>query len=207
MPEHPILFSASMVRAILAGQKTMTRRVVAWPSWIEDHDAGAYWLNRHPCAALHKDGRAVRRFCCPYGSPGDLLWVRETHWISNSGERDENGHPLTAYRADSEMPSWMWGGERWRPSIHMPRWASRLTLRVTDVRVERVQDITEDDIRAEGLDGSHQMTDGHGIGMGYFDGRAWFRETWDVINAKRGHGWDANPWVWVVSFERAEVDR
>jgi len=244
MRELPILFSGPMVREILAGRKTMTRRVVKWPEWLPDHDTGAYWLNRHPCAALHNDGRAVKRMCCPYGVPGDLLWVRETwgtvrmHELGQHVFRDGPipDHDKIVYRAGrrgykssdappgapfSEWPvSWsddpVPDGGRWKPSIHMPRWASRLTLHVTDVRVERVQDITEEDVVAEGVDPPRCPA----CGYSYSDARLHadhslcgrpspgsaipkFQYLWDTLNAKRGHGWDVNPWVWVVSFERA----
>lgn len=186
--ERPILFSGAMVRAILDGKKTQTRRVVKpqppadWvPSpWPYD---GAAWSDRR----------------CPYGAPGDRLWVRET-WapISPDEERRPIRECRIEYRADtSAARPGGWDEDtddpeaaRWRPSIHMPRWASRLTLEVTGVRVERVQDISEDDARAEGV-------------YPYADNpRRFFQELWNSINGARGYGWNSNPWVWVVEFRR-----
>ena len=119
---------------------------------------------------------------CPYGKPGDELWVRET-WNGTESEG-------IAYRAtDPQMD-----GEPWKPSIFMPRWASRLQLVIKDVRVERLQDISIDDIYAEGA---------YSINWGRMPGSEHkaFKALWDSINAKRGYGWETNPWVWVVEFE------
>lgn len=211
MSEHPILFSGPMVRAILAGQKTVTRRVVKpqppddatrvahialMPPKMDGTCEETWWVREdHPMLA--------RVPMCPYGVPGDLLWVRET-WAEVP---TVCGGTEVVYAADFTDGSDRAAGVKYTPSIFMPRWASRLTLRVTDVRVERVREITEDDIRAEGLDGSHLMTDGFGVGIATFDGRAHFAELWDTLNAKRGHGWSVNPWVWVIGFERAEYPR
>lgn len=178
MSEHPILFSGPMVRAILAGQKTMTRRVV--------NGEALKWLTPDTFPpAFVADWNGL----CPYGVPGDLLWVREAFMPRPGFERVSRPH----YRADDDRPEWR---GLWKPSIHMPRWASRITLRVTDVRVERVQEITEGDAVREGVqaipEAPASLTD-----------RTAFASLWDSLNAKRGHGWDVNPWVWVVSFERA----
>jgi len=178
--ERPILFSGPMVRAILDGRKTMTRRVIKYPAVTVEHDriiAGRFIDPKTGCV----DGQ-FDVIACPYGQPGDRLWVRETY--NSCG-----GKPF--YRADGELhPDW-----KWRPSIFMPRWASRITLEITAVRVERLKDITIEDAQAEGV--TPLGVEG--------DGRRWraaFRELWDSLNAKRGHGWGANPWVWVISFKR-----
>ena len=168
--ERPILFSGAMVRAILEGRKTQTRRVVK------------------PTSGPHSIEKTI-------GRPGDLLWVRETWGIHDAD-------PARAwFRADPGVEDCVaksTAGWKWRPSIHMPRWASRITLRLTDVRVERVQEISADDAIAEGIDRPGTMNP-------YIDGnamvRAVFRNLWDSINAKRGYGWDVNPWVWVLVFE------
>jgi hypothetical protein len=166
--ERPILFSGRMVQAILDGRKTMTRRVFKTAKLIPTESYGKRALTR----------------TCPYGQPGDRLWVRETH--NTCGEK-----PF--YRADGEMPlEW-----KWSPSVFMPRWASRITLEITAVWVERLKDITIEDAQAEGI--TPLGTEG--------DSRRWragFRELWDSLNAKRGYGWDANPWVWVISFKRVK---
>ena len=174
MKEYPILFSGPMVRAILEGRKTMTRRVIR-P--LGDH---SYWSGN-----------------CPYGQPGDRLWVQETWWTNGENKSIES----CAYRARDKSPDHMLG-EKWHPSIHMPRWASRLTLENISVRVERVQDISEEDARAEGVDpivdalGNIYAQDGYSIGY-----RLAFTDLWDSINAKRGYSCESNPSVWVVEFK------
>jgi hypothetical protein len=187
MNERPILFSAPMVRAILDGRKTMTRRV----------------MRPQPEDYPYHYGLAVYRVekRCTYGVPGDLLWVRET-WATTEQAGVHPSDAQIVYRATD--PDWdTMEGWRWRPSIFMPRWASRLKLRITSVRVERVQEITEEDARAEGAPRSHQgdrphfsrhpvPNDTHRLG---------FVHIWDSINAGRGFGWDTNPWVWVIGFE------
>jgi len=229
--EKPILFSGPMVRAILEGRKTQTRRVmkVQAPSEIQlddpsDHgfastcavlSAGpSHWFNgdmrwtigaswgSQPCPP--RDAHKLPSLKCPYGQPGDKLWVRETWAV---GDRDND----VLYAAD---PSWNVNGValppsvnkgtvhagNWRPSIHMPRWASRITLNVTAVRVERLQAISEDDARAEGvtlgIDGQTGRLE---------SGGAAFLKLWNIINAERGYGWTVNPWVWVISFHLLEA--
>ena len=182
----PILFSVDMVRALLAGRKTQTRRVVK----DQDIPDEVYELipgDMHPC---------------PYGQPGDLLWVREA-WsgcFDQGHIRVRDRHPdIVWYWADGNCPDGDW--EKPRPSIHMPRWASRLTLRVTGIRVERVQDISQSDADAEGCPGFYSpMHPDAGVTDGQTP-REEFAELWNSINAKRGFGWDANPWVWVIDFE------
>ena len=191
MKERPILFSGPMVRAILDGRKTMTRRVMKLRAGEIAHEGGDGRL--HAVSNTTWGDCIERVIQCPYGVPGDLLWVRET-WATTE---QAGVHPSDAemlYRATD--PDWeTWDGWRWSPSIFMPRLASRLTLRITSVRVERVQDITEEGARAEGFKdvvGKYARGD---------EARIWFAELWDIINAERGYGWDANPWVWVVGFE------
>ncbi|MDE2107430.1 MAG: hypothetical protein KGL39_60095, partial [Patescibacteria group bacterium] len=153
---------------------------------------------------------------CPYGAPGDRLWVRETFAMVgrmdiNSGEPiacgpGEKDFPerdcVVAYRANSNIEFCDGDGfmgemadrddmPKWRPSIHMPRWASRITLEVTGVRVERVHDICGVDALAEGVEDSDEST-----------APMSFAQLWDSINAERGLGWDKNPWVWVINFRR-----
>src|ERR1700743_758723 len=234
MLERPILFSGAMVRALLDGSKTQTRRVCKpaqaaslsrvipvaapgqdeqrppflTPGWFGDEDGDVHFLS-------------------PYGVPGDRLWVRETFYCDNAfypdgvgvgsmwrevdGKRiavpvDEQRAEMLAedmyYRADGEPEfEGAEGPTPWRPSIHMPRWASRITLDVTGVRVERLRDIRDADAIAEGIE----------VGLGGFhvDGGRHFHAAsacesyeslWDSLNADRGYGWDTNPWVWCVSF-------
>jgi len=132
--ERPILFSGPMIRAILAGRKTQTRRVAKLTGAGRVKEAGSH-RNWHLA-----DPDAVK--ACPYGTPGDRLWVRETFC--------DTGCQRAVYRADTAVENWKY--RIWRPSIYMPRWASRITLEITDVRLERLQDISEADAAAEGVE-------------------------------------------------------
>ncbi|NHR05759.1 hypothetical protein HA052_11160 [Chromobacterium haemolyticum] len=215
MKERPMLYTGAMVRKVLADAKTQTRRVVKGaPSlvrWNPIVVAGrAGWEDEH--------GRPI---ICPYGEPGDRLWVRET-WgvISHSWDRHGNRVKWTPNRpatAISEMPfgngyysghviyaadgpnEWSddddGGGEPrslWHPSIHMPRAACRLMLEITDVRVERLQDISEADAVAEGGPVDHPNG----------TARGWFEQLWEKLYG--AGSWDANPYVWRISFKRVE---
>jgi hypothetical protein len=222
--ERPILFSAEMVRAILDGRKTQTRRVVKHPA-LAQPDAAIEWLSdRETVPHGHYSGWAVKcdaplllPVACPYGAPGDLLWVREA-WRA-PGDAIADALPpsdfvadaqanVAWYEADGEAPS---TAGRLRPSIHMPRWASRLTLRVTEVRVQRAQDISEADAIAEGCAGEDWVESSPYIAGQHTDSGTLpseeFKALWNSINAKRGFGWDANPWVWAITFEIAEARR
>jgi hypothetical protein len=193
--DRPILFSAPMVRAILAGQKTQTRRAVkgfALELLGPDNFTPEY-------VALPEN------HLCPYGVPGDRLWVRET-WAPNDGSA--GGH---LYRADHDAASgyhkldlktgvWTHSVSRWRPSIHMPRAVSRITLEITGVRVERLQEISEADATAEGVEtwatgamSPEGQRDYSAIGK--------FERLWSSINGIES--WHADPFVWVVEFKRA----
>lgn len=219
MKERPILFSAPMVRAILDGRKTQTRRIAPVSKLdIRQHDGEMVtWsvafskpvkgvLSSHSGGKLSTDQacRIVASQFCPYGQPGDRLWVRET-WARDS----EDG--ALFYRADvgrsGDADDWERNrldgapNYRWRPSIHMPRAASRITLEITGVRVERLQDISEADARAEGSPPSHPSIDAISQEFGFCDfPRSWYAQLWDQING--AGSWNANPWVWVVEFRR-----
>lgn len=199
MKERPILFSGEMVRAILDGSKTMTRRVIKpQPGNVTTGPTpmGSNWM------AWGMYGM-VRDLWCPYGQPVDRLWVRETWSQFAPRPKPGDGVPENAcidYRADYSASALRRGLDSdgdpykppsWRPSIHMPRWASRINLEVVSVRVERVQDISEDDARAEGI--SNPLGS---LALNIFP------SLWDSINLKRGYGWDTNPWVWVIEFKR-----
>lgn len=231
--ERPILFSAPMVRALLADTKTQTRRVVKLrgAEVIEerprnDPDDNVLSTESWPWSPQH-DGWVS----CPYGSPGGRLWVKETFAFLQPTDdaatasehrvrvvqRPEDGERVALwYRADGEMPlvEQLWAdddGIRWRPSIYMPRWASRIALEVTAVRVERLQAITATDAIAEGIERGPEPSAGMKVSAGWKDYSrpnlesvggpvSSYRSLWESIN---GDGsWEANPWVWVVSFKR-----
>jgi len=186
MTERPILFSGPMVRAILEDRKTQTRRVVRPALWPAVEESAR--INGKPAIyMLDYD------LPCPYGEIGDTLWVREGFAYAAASLPAER---MVYYREDKSTNGWTPARAHllelvvWRPSIHMPRWASRITLRITDLQIQRVQELTEADARAEGMT----------IGLAKWE----FHEVWDSINCGRGHGWDANPWVWVIAFVRME---
>lgn len=214
MKERPILFSAPMVRAILAGQKTQTRRVVkpqpvpvGTLREIDEPGAGQTFVENGVLRTPARYGS--RPASCPYGQPGDRLWVRETYALHHAWDEcapcvaeSVTPRPRVWHRADA--PDAIDGRGRWRSSIHMPRWASRITLEVTAVRVERLHDISEADAEAEGVtaEPSNGLADSP-VGL---SAREAFADLWASINGPES--WEARPWVWVVSFKRLEeVDR
>jgi hypothetical protein len=202
MKERPILFSAPMVRALLNGSKTQTRRVVKPqpPKMFCSGDVaaitnGTRWaFSRLPERLAHPPGKEPG-ILCPYGQPGDRLWVRET--LDHDAGR---GHfykatgmyvgPLVDY--EKEPPPSIGLPCRAISSIHMPRWASRITLEITGVRVERLQEISRGDATAEGCPFPN-MAKGD-------DPRQWYTALWGQINGEGS--WEANPWVWVVEFKK-----
>lgn len=208
--ERPILFSGPMVNAILEGRKTQTRRVI---KPVQPRTDGLWPAGRNPLED------------CPYGAPSDRLWVRETWYCDHCFERDYAktgavyvGRTLSRKECEDEWRSHLFfradgepdfGGERadWKPSIHMPRWASRLALEVTEVRVQRLQKISEADARAEGVgepafvhEGNHNVWAKHG----HERYRLLFQGLWDSINGERlGCSWSDDPWVWALTFKVA----
>lgn len=194
--ERPILFSAPMVRAILAGTKTQTRR-----AWREQPPPGV------------RVGYVPGETRFPYGQPGDQLWVRET-WLDArcTGVEVRDPHTLkrTSYAYGADTPPGSYAdqcrkdyGLKWRPSIHMPRAASRIQLEVTGVRVERLQDISDADARAEGAVCVDEATGREVLFPDASKAGSWrlgYRVLWESINGPGS--WDANPWVWVVEFRR-----
>jgi len=211
--ERPILFSASMVRALLDGSKTQTRRVVKWRDLqpglnlsfsgleVYSYVPGLFTLEGRSRNSVESRSSPTR---CPYGDPGDRLWVREAFGISYDGSSipwtgaDPQRDGEVIYRATfDEKPEE--GRLPWKPSIHMPRWASRIVLEITGVRVERLQAISEADARAEGV----VPNDGY-AGPPEFRNSGWkkaYRVLWEQING--AGSWDANPFVWVVEFRKS----
>ena len=188
MKERPIIFSAPMVRAILFDRKTQTRRIAKIPldakSAFYDDECDSH------CWSMEEDGMSdphAKMLRNPYGEFCDRLWVKETFQVSPDG-------PI--YRATKwEHGTSDFGGDGpWKPSIFMPRWASRITLEITHVRVERLHDITEEDAMNEGATPEGWLAE---PGYGPVD---WFEDLWDEINGPGS--WDLNPWVWVIQFKR-----
>jgi len=180
----PIIFSTPMVQAMLDGRKAQTRRVIK-PNIIEK---GTNWFwNPNENVNL-----------APY-KPGDILWVRETWAEVSSGIIEYKATYKEPYTGSAEIDH-IGNKIKWRPSIRMPREAARIFLKVTNVRVERLQDITPDNARAEGHPQRPEISDDPQV---HNDAAIdWFMDTWDYVNAKRGYGWDTNPWVWVIEFKR-----
>ena len=175
--ERPILFSGPMVRAILDGRKTQTRRIVKpQPAAAPSVNKAQYWVG------------------CPYGGVGTRLWVRET-WRSISSGTREGGFD---YRANDPSASGV-GFTAWKPSIHMPRVASRITLEITAVRVERLKDISAEDAKAEGIS---NVFDAVFLGKARSVEAACYATLWESINGEGS--WAVNPWVWVVEFKKVE---
>lgn len=222
--ERPILFSGAMVQALLNGSKTQTRRAVKNQPEGDGveimHGATKFpayglsdWISdKYQGYGFQTDDELWR---CPYGQPGERLWVREC--FASGKKMGEDGYltdePLTIYRATDEDVQWYDGADDcpvktpWKPSIHMPRVASRLLLEITAVRVERLQDISEADAKAEGI----ESRDGEGFYWRDYELKnGWhanhpvmsYETLWRSINGP--DSWDANPWVWVVEFKVIE---
>lgn len=229
---RPILFSGAMVRALLDGRKTQTRRIVKHPL-LDDVPDTADVVHENPrhaapyldsyCGGAKtpdnprgmtewwcwwtRDDRPCHQFKCPYGKPGDLLWARETWQALSFGDYQPTKHHVSDVRfaatdtlgsADKDVR-----GYSWRPAIHMPRWASRITLELTGVKIERLKDISEEDAKAEGCGPTipddvkdHPLAKHIGPNP-----RNHFAAVWERINGETGPGsWEDNPWVWALEF-------
>ncbi|ECA4935712.1 hypothetical protein ELO64_20430 [Salmonella enterica subsp. enterica serovar Chester] len=211
MKERGMIFNAEMVNAILSGRKTQTRRPIKWKQTrfteIAERDDGSLW----PWAEDCERGGDIW-FACPYGEIGDRIWVRET-WQVIHDHIDESSHveyrtyapsiPKEKDRYWHTVYAEHFGDESredrgfpWRPAIHMPRWASRILLEITDVRVERLRDLSEEDAKSEGI-----IPSAGGVLPGW-EYRINFRDLWmDIYGTDN---WEANPWVWVIEFKRVE---
>ncbi|HBV7788742.1 MULTISPECIES: morphogenetic protein [Enterobacteriaceae] len=201
--ERGMIFNSDMVRAILDGRKTQTRRPVKFP--FKDRNLGCE-LSGNELAGELSSGNYLNS---PFGKPGDRIWVRETFQgplfdIDQMDAYCKDSAPFEktqfcVYKADGKpAPEFFDADDNlhccWRPSIHMPRWASRLLLEITSVRVERIRSMSQDDARAEGVIAA----------SGPMEAGLAFRELWDSIYGEES--WKANPWVWVIEFERIEGD-
>ncbi len=211
MSEHPILFKSEMVRAILDGRKTQTRRIIkpqpskdaqvctcGNPKHFYTHKE---WNPQMACEATHDVLTVKSKY-----QVGDKLYVRETFLICES-QTIPSGVPI--YKADV-LGTFKETYYKWKPNIHMPKWAARIWFEVTNIRVERVQGISIEDITAEGVTFPKPYlgvgADGCPIESQHIDKDPWYfmQELWDSINKKRGFGWEANPWVWVIEFKRVK---
>ncbi|MCB8475916.1 hypothetical protein KGG49_13595 [Klebsiella aerogenes] len=225
MKERGMIFNGEVVRAILDGRKTQTRRIMKVQPEPSKSRPGDFWFSskklesmvhisdfapgNSPIADYHL---FIQEHCCPFGAVGDRIWVRETWARYNI---DQNSHDL-AYRATTPA-DWPEEG-RWRPSIHMPRWASRILLEITNVRIERLNAISPEDAESEGLERTNFTGFGDEPGLPsypepdvYFDPlkKQWkeyppeaFAGLWESIYGEGS--WKANPWVWVIEFKRVE---
>lgn len=195
--ERPILFSGPMVEAILDGRKTQTRRVIKpQPDWKTSQYTSAFVTEAWQSGFIDVK--------CPYGDRLDRLWVREA-WCRAVDPVTSKLNGKAHYRADGQEVLLDDGdgfsttnkdgsfASPWKPSIHMPRWASRITLEVVEIRVEHLSEITFDSALSEGVD---DITEEYWV-------KEW-ADLWDSINAKRGFGWGTNPWVWVVEFKKVD---
>ncbi|WP_458020065.1 hypothetical protein [Klebsiella pneumoniae] len=218
MKERGMIFNSEMVRALLDGRKTQTRRPIKWKQTrfteIGEREDGSKWPwsedAEHACDFWHP---------CPFGAVGDRIWVRET-WSSDFANYYPNDRVWYAAdnnrRLDIEVVDGVRGiyspecdvhvPFRWQPSIHMPRWASRILLEITNVRVERLNAISEEDARAEGIIDGGCLNCGEpepcGCANPEPDATDAFAYLWQSIYGQEN--WNANPWVWVISFERIE---
>lgn len=225
MKSRPILFSAPMVRAILDSSKTQTRRIVKGApdcpnGWYADAynktDKWTFWGPRE----TEESGKcALPMFKNPYGQVGDQLWVRETwaiaskatdlvkvYYAASEKQSHTEFHEYFPVELAKDMsPTW----PKYRPSIHMPRWASRITLEITGVRVERLLDISEEDSWAEGINAVDGMFDQEIYAIAKRMGRSFeesvptYAALWESINGVGS--WDENPWVWVINFRRLDL--
>lgn len=212
MTGKPILFSTPMVRAILDGRKTQTRRVID-PQPVDCDQCLLAADNSYDYKFFSSPWRNIRvaktAWIAPKYQPGDLLWVRETWCYEYNNDASMTGNII--YKADGGYVVHVDGDDRspWKSPMFMPKKAARIWLRVTDVRAERLQEISEADAKAEGLcawiGGAKETRYGIQIGdVWESDPRKTYARLWDSLNAKRWYSWESNPWVWVYTFERTE---
>lgn len=236
MKERPIIFNEEMVRAILEGRKTQTRRPIN-PQPKPYHDNSIMWAGKSPMTFYESlscelpilwqrgsTNSSIAERTCPFGKVGDLLWVKETTIIapkrfndgagSNAVDKDGEKRLVQYVATDTDTEASGWYGLKKTPSIHMPQWASRITLEITNIRVETVQDISEDDALKEGIEfwEDRYFDDAQDYYKDYltmpheeFNPRPHFtcpirsfESLWDSIY----HNWHKNPWVWMIEFKK-----
>jgi len=211
MKQRPILFSGDMVRAILEGRKTQTRRlvnpqpIVGSGQEIVQVASNDFWVGTNNG---HFSGHSSTRFSCKFGQSGDQVWVKETFAIHPDYNPPYNFDGQYVYRATD--PDWeTTDGWKWKPSLFMPREASRIFLEITEVRVERLQDISENDAWKEGIEFKRPPINQNATGFRHYQSGFYnaknaqhsYQTLWEKINGPES--WDLNPWVWVVEFKTA----
>ncbi|HDL8114565.1 TPA: hypothetical protein PXQ47_002573 [Yersinia enterocolitica] len=191
--ERPILFNAEMVNAILSGRKTQTRRVISEKT-LHLFGVAASAGECHPLEMCDQRSQSYYLEFCPLGKPGDQLWVREAF---ATGLCTKSTLAYRATHRPEDLEEGWFEKIKWTPSIHMPRWASRINLLITGVRVERLNTISNGDAMAEGYPAEREATGGP------LDAWLWFRDLWDGIYPD--NTFEVNPWCWVIEFERMEA--
>ncbi|MCO0607817.1 hypothetical protein NGG26_06045 [Klebsiella pneumoniae] len=201
MKERGMIFNAEMVRALLDGRKTQTRRIIKDCTVGRDPISKFIKIGKKFIGCYPEDVPELIRECCPYGVPGDRIWVREAFRVHSRATdvatlvykaSERNSWTEQTHRVPVAVCNKPATPEKWTPSLHMPRWASRILLEITGVRVERLRSMSQDDARAEGVIAE----------SGPMEAGLAFRELWDSIYGEES--WKANPWVWVIEFKRVE---
>jgi hypothetical protein len=204
--EKPILFNTEMVKAVLDGKKTQTRRVIKFNKLSNIKKGRLFYSKTFNSWAIEGGEAHITLVDCPYGKIGDQLWVREKFAIGAVVGAENDESYLSQCKGENDIIPYEWcirediGIEevKWKPSIFMPRSASRIQLKIKDIRVERVNDVEPGDCLSEGIEAcDHYEENPFGCECVIFS----FMDLWDSINKKRGYGWDKNPYVWVVEFE------
>ncbi|HDP1358081.1 TPA: hypothetical protein ACLKPX_005307 [Klebsiella pneumoniae] len=213
MKERGMIFNGEMVRALLSGRKTQTRRIIKDCTVGRDQISKFIQIEKKFIGCYPEDVPELIRECCPYGIPGDRIWVREAFRVHSRATdvatlvykaSERNSWTEQTHRVPVAVCNKPATPEKWTPSLHMPRWASRILLEITDVRVERLNAISQEDAQAEGMEltgwrPTYSDPDSGGEVMTPYDN---FAELWSSIYGDES--WKANPWVWVISFKRVE---
>ena len=213
MKERGMIFNGEMVRAILDGRKTQTRRIIKDCTVGRDQISKFIQIEKKFIGCYPEDVPELIRVCCPYGVPGDRIWVREAFRVHSRATdvatlvykaSERNSWTEQTHRVPVAVCNKPATPEKWTPSLHMPRWASRILLEITGVRVERLNSISQEDAQAEGLEltgwrPTYSDPDSGGEVMTPYDN---FAQLWESIYGEES--WKANPWVWVIEFKRVE---